>query len=92
MPIEVVLYKKPYGHQEVIQVHNIYEEDCEWFKSVGAVLSMEETGGTFVVYADVGLRDHNGDAMEAIEVAGERNCWETFAALRKQAEEILNEP
>jgi hypothetical protein len=48
-------------------------------------LSAEETGGTFVCYADVGLEDEDGEPMEAIELARWRSC-DTLHALRAQCE------
>lgn len=87
--MKVTLYKKPNGRTEVVDVKNVYPEDEAWFAEHNAKLSMEETGGTFVVYADLGLEDDDGEPIEAIELANGRSCEDTLQALRIQCEEML---
>lgn len=89
--MKVTLYKKPNGAKEAINVTKVYLADAAWFERHNASLSMEETGGTFVVYADVGLEDDDGEPMEAIELANGRSCEDTFQALRTQCEEMLKD-
>lgn len=89
--MKVTLYKKPNGAKEVVNVTKVYPTDAAWFEVHGASVSMEETGGTFVVYADVGLEDDDGEPMEAIELANGRSCEDTFQALRIQCEEMLKD-
>ena len=90
MGIDVTLYKRPNGATEIIHVTKVRDEDVKWFLENNAKLSMEDLGGDFVVYADVGVTTEDGDPDEAIEVAMGRSCEDTFAALRKQAEEMVN--
>lgn len=87
--MKVTLYKKPNGAKEVINVTKVYLADAAWFEESNAALSMEETGGTFVIYADVGLCDKDGEPMEAIELANGRSCEDTLQALRIQCESML---
>lgn len=87
--MKVTLYKKPNGAKEILDVTKVYLSDAAWFEEHNAALSMEETGGTFVVYADVGLEDDDGEPMEAIELANGRSCEDTMQALRIQCEEML---
>lgn len=91
MSIEATLYKKPNGTTQEITVRNIYPEDEAWFKANGAIISMEDHAGNFVVYADVGLTHSEGDPYEAIEFSSGRSCEDTMQALRAQCERMLIE-
>lgn len=86
MGIYVTLYKRPNGATEIVHVTKVRDEDVKWFLENDAKLSMEDIGGDFAVYADVGESDPDGEPIEAIEIAGGRSCEDTFSALRKQAE------
>ena len=86
--MKVTLYKKPNGRTEVIDVKNVYPEDEAWFVEHNAKLSMEDIGGMFACYADVGVFDE-GEPCEAIVVSSGRTAEDTFHDLRVQAEEIL---
>lgn len=88
--MKVTLYKRPHGRTEEIDMKNIRPEDEAWFKSVGAKLSIEEVGGRYACYADVGIKDEENEPIEAIEVAGQDDdCRDTMQKLRKQCELML---
>lgn len=87
--MKVTFYKKPNGAKEVIDVANVDQADEAWFVEHKAKLSMEDIGGMFACYADVGTTDDEGEPMEAIELSRGRTCRDTFHALRVQAEELL---
>lgn len=90
MSIPVVIYKRPQGHTEVIMCSKINAADETWFTEHNAKLSMEEAPGMgFTCYADVGIKDEDGEPVEAIEISGRRTCEETLAALRQQCERML---
>lgn len=90
MSIPVTIYKRPLGHTETIHCTEIAPEDEAWFKEHNAELSMEEAPGMgFTCYADVGIKDKDGEPVEAIEISGRRTCEETLAALRQQCERML---
>lgn len=82
--MKATLYKKPDGRQEVIDLTNILPEDEKWFTDIGAKISMEETGGEFVIYADIGIVTEDGEPDEAIEFASGRSCEQTMSSLRNQ--------
>ena len=86
----VTLYIPPDGKTREINVREVDADDEAWFAKHNAALSMEEVGGTFVCYADVGRRDEDGEPDEAIEIAGTRSCRETLHALRLQCETLLS--
>lgn len=88
--MKVLLYIPPNGQTREIEVHEIDAEDEAWFIERKALLSMEEIGGTFACYADVGLRTEDGELDEAIEISGTRSCRETLHALRLQCESLLS--
>lgn len=87
--MKVTFYKQPHGRTEVIDVKHINREDAEWFEKHGAAISMEDIGGMFAIYADIGITDPEGEPNEAIELSHGRSCEETMAALRIQCEEML---
>jgi hypothetical protein len=87
--MNVTFYKVPNGTAVPLAITNVDPDDAAWFQSVGARVSMEETGGQFVCYADVGVVDEDGEPDEAVEIAAGRTCEETLKALRIQAQELL---
>jgi hypothetical protein len=84
--MQVTIYKRPDGRQEVIDCTHIHDEDAAWFKANNVHISMEDIGGQFAVYADMGKVDEDGEPDELIELSGNRDCFETMTALRKQCE------
>lgn len=90
--MQVTFYKRPHGRTEEINMTKIRPEDEAWFKSVGAKLSMEEVGGRYACYADVGVKDEDGEPIEAIEIAGpDDDCQDTMSKLRVQCELMLED-
>lgn len=87
--MKVTFYKKPNGAREVIDVTNVDHADESWFAEHNAKLSMEDIGGMHACYADVGVKDDEGEPDEAIELSRGRTCRETFHALRLQAEQLI---
>lgn len=89
--MKVTYYKSPNGHQEVIEISKINKEDENFFVENSIVISMEELAGDFVVYADTGFENEDGDPEEFIEIAQGRSCEEVLKALRNSCEEFLSE-
>lgn len=87
--MKVTVYHRPDGHPEVIDCKHVHDEDATWFQSNNVAISMEDIGGQFAVYADVGHVDEEGEPDELIELSGDRDCFETMAALRKQCESAI---
>jgi len=88
--MKVTFYKAPNGVQEVIDITKVYPEDEKFFIENGVVVSMEELGGDFVVYADTGIENEDGDPEEFIEIAQGRSCEDVLKALRVISEEYLS--
>lgn len=90
MSYPCTIYHRPNGRAETIEIWHIDDADAAWFRANNVKLSMEEDGaGGVIAYADVGLRDEDGEPNEAIEISRGRPCEETLAALRGQCEAIL---
>lgn len=90
MSINATYYERPHGKKRFMTITRIHPEDELWFKAHGAKLSTEElTTGDIVVYADIGMRTQEGEEVEAIEISGTRDSYETLTALRKQCEQML---
>ena len=87
--MKVTFYKSPNGHKEILNITKINKEDEEFFIANGVTISMEELGGDFVVYADTGLENEDGDPEEFIEIAQGRSCEDVLKALRICCEEFL---
>ena len=88
--LNVTIFVKPDARKHAVTVTNILPEDAAWFRSKGALVSMEDLGGEMAIYADIGLAV-DGEPEEAIELSCGRSCKETFSALRKQCESMLLE-
>jgi hypothetical protein len=84
--MNVIIFKRPDGRQEVIDCKHVHDEDAAWFQSNNVSISMEDIGGMFAVYAGIGKVDEDGEPDELIEISGTRDCFETLSALRKQCE------
>lgn len=85
----VTIFLRPDGHTQVIDCRKVRAEDEQFFKQHGVAISMEDIGGQFAVYADIGRTDPDGGPDELIELSGTRNCEDTLTALRQQCEEAL---
>lgn len=79
--MKAMLYKRPNGQQEEIEVTNIYPEDEQWFIENQVKISMEELRtGEFAVYGDYGAEE------EVMELDMGRSCHEVMKALRHRIE------
>lgn len=87
--MKVTFYKSPNGHKEILNITKINKEDEEFFIANGVTISMEEIGGDFVIYADTGLENEDGDSEEFIEIAQGRRCEDVLKALRIYCEDFL---
>ena len=85
----VTFYKQPYGRTQEIDIKNVLPEDEAFFTRHEIDISMEDVGGMFAVYADIGKTDEDGGPIELIELSQGRSCEETLSALRKLCEEEL---
>jgi hypothetical protein len=86
----VTIYHRPNGRPETLDIPNVHKEDADWFEANNVKISMEEDGaGGNIVYADIGLKDEDGEPVELIELSKGRDCMTTLAALRQQCEEAL---
>lgn len=88
--MKATFYKAPNGKQEVVDITKIYPEDEAFFTKNNISISMEELCGDYVVYADTGYENEDGDPEEFIEIAQGRSCPEVLKALRISCEEFLN--
>lgn len=87
----VDFYAKPDGRIRTIEIKNVYPEDREFFEIHNIRVSMEDIGGMFAVYADMGIRSDDGDVTEIIEISQDRSCEETLNALRRSCEREIGE-
>lgn len=91
--MKVTMYVAPNGDKKTVEISNVLDEDREFFESNSVVISMEEipsnNGVDFVVYADTGMENEDGDPEEFIEIAGGRSCKEVLHALRLSCEEYF---
>lgn len=88
--MDVTIYKRPDGRTEIIDCRKVRAEDEQFFKQNNVRVSMEDIGGQFAVYADIG-REVDGEPDELIELSGSRSCEDTLAALRQQCEAALQQ-
>ena len=84
----VTIFHRPDGRKEAIDIPNVKPEDAEWFQANNVHVSMEDIGGQFAVYADIG-REIDGEPDEILVLSGKMNCEDTMSQLRKECEEAL---
>lgn len=89
--MQVTFYRKPDGRQEVIDVVNVDPADQQWFEDRDAVLSMEDIGGMYAMYADIGLTDEDGESLEVMVLSMGKDCVSTIAELRNECVRMLEE-
>lgn len=82
----VTLYKRPYGRTQELDITNVLPDDEAYFTRNRIGISMEDVGGMFAIYADIGQMDADGEPIELIEMSQGRSCEKTLSALRKQCE------
>jgi hypothetical protein len=87
--MQVTFYKRPDGRTEIIDCQHVRPDDEAFFKQHSVAISMEDLGGQFAVYADVGKTDEEGEPAELIELSGNRSCKDSLTALRQQCEAAL---
>jgi hypothetical protein len=87
--VKVTLYKQPHGRTEVIDITKVLPDDAAYFQRHRVSISMEDIGGMFAIYADIGKETEDGEPDELIELSQGRSCEETLSALRRQCEEEL---
>lgn len=84
MPINCLIYTRPFGNRTNTEINNIDEDDERYFKEKGVKLSMESDGrGNYILYADIDKTLEDGTPAEIIHItkAGE-TCNKAMHALR----------
>lgn len=89
--MKATFYKAPNGEKEDMEIFNVYPEDEEFFTKYDISISMEELGGQYVVYADTGYENEDGDPEEFIALAEGRSCEDVLKELRELCESFLKE-
>lgn len=90
MTLTVTCFIPPHGHQEVVEIPNVYPDDEAFFKKYGIKVSMEDLSvGGVACYADTG-KVTEGEPDELIEISRGRSCHDTLQALRQACEKRFN--
>lgn len=92
--MNVTFYTRPNGHSIDHDITNVRDEDAIWFESNDVAISMEEIDtGVFVIYADVGLLEDDGETpMELIHITSlNESCEDALSTVRSMCEEALSE-
>lgn len=84
--MKATLYKQPFGRTQEIDISEIDDSDAEWLEANGVKISLEEIGGVFVVYGDIGHKTEDGEPDEIVEISQGRTCRQVMAALRQACE------
>ena len=88
MGIDVTLYKRA---TEIVHVTKVRDEDVKWFLENNAKLSMEDIGGDFAVYADVGEKSKALRLANALEKMSLSTKWNKQAAKELRRLHELNQ-
>ncbi|MBP5855706.1 hypothetical protein KAJ83_01695 [Marivibrio halodurans] len=87
--MKATVYIRPHGRAQDIDVFDVYPADEQFFQDNAFEVSMEDTPLGFIVYADVGIRQEDGTPVEAMELAGGRDCKDTLNSLRRKCVELM---
>ncbi len=80
--IEATFFENPDGVKKTITVRYIDEEDAQYIKENGILISMEDPMNLGpVVYADIGRKLEDGTPKEIIVISKGRSCSEAFNEL-----------
>ena len=52
---------------------------------------MEDTGSDFILYADIGMKNVDGEPEEIIIFAGQDDCYDAMTRLREECEAVMLE-
>lgn len=84
----VTIFHRPSGRQEVTEITKVKPEDAAWFAENRVKVSVEDIGGQFAVYADIG-RVVDDEPDEVLVLSRGMSCEDTMSQLRKECEEAL---
>lgn len=84
--MKATLYKPPFGRTEEIDLTEVSTADAEWLEANGVKISLEEIGGQFVVYGDIGHKTDDGEPDEVLVISQGRPCRECMADLRQECQ------
>ena len=84
MPINCLIYTRPFGNRVDTEINAIDEDDERYFKEKGVKLSMESDGrGNYILYADIGKTLEDGTPADIIYITKEgETCNQAMHALR----------
>lgn len=90
MGLPVTVYHRPGGRQEQIICREIDDDDTNWFQTRSVKVSMESDGRDgYIVYADYGAVDEEGEPDEIIVLSQGRSCRKTLSELRELTERAM---
>ena len=89
--MKVSVYLKHNGSSTTVELPLLPEEE-QWFTEHEAKLSMEESGGLYTLYADIGLLTKDGEPDEVIAIVNPADGHHAgFHKLKLLAEELLHD-
>lgn len=87
----VTFYFPPNGRTKEVIIENIYQADVDFFENENVSISMEETGGFYVVYLNHPDLVYEGEPDEVIVlVQTNEKCEDAIRRGRKELESILD--
>lgn len=90
MGLPVTIYHRPNGRAEEIICREIDDDDAQWFKTRSVKVSMESDGRDgYILYADYGAVDEEGEPDEIVVLSLGRSCRKTLAKLRELTEKAM---
>ena len=87
----VTIYTRPEGNHSVVDITHARQQDAEWFEKNNVSVSMEDTGSDFILYADIGMKNVDGEPEEIIIFAGQDDCYDAMTRLREECEAVMLE-
>ena len=89
---DCLIYPGANARPQMTSITNIYEDDAQFFASIGANTSMEPAGGQYALYADIGMTEDDDETpREVIVLSGADNSQDSFKRLRRECEKALSE-
>lgn len=90
MSLPMTAFLRPDGKKQEIICNFITDDDANFFKTRSVKVSMEEDGsGGYILYADYGAVNEDGEPDEIIVFSGARTCETSMTELREMTEKAM---
>lgn len=86
------VYVRPNGRKVETVIENIYEEDAEWFRQNEVILSLEDCGGFYAIFAECpNVVDMEDEPISMTRLAKDNDkCEDVIKKLREDLKKAID--